>query len=260
MTAAAPQSSAAGAIRCPDPRQLWQGTFWNMPSPGQVAHPRPQHSDISTLPAPWQAGHGGTVTGASAASDIGLRAYQTAQYYLPTVPRKKPANPMDLKPHIAAVADFPKPGILFRDIMPLLRTHFAPAIEALDALLTEAEWRNIDAVVGIESRGFILGAALALRRGKGFIPVRKQGKLPPPVSQLAYSLEYGTATLEMQSGHGNVVLVDDVLATGGTLRAAAALCTRSGFQLQGLLALVDLKLVPSLVCEGHAVRAAVTYG
>ncbi len=124
---------------------------------------------------------------------------------------------IDLKPHIVAVPDFPLPGILFRDVMPLLRTHFEPTIAALDALLTEEEWAQVDAVAGIEARGFIMGAALALRRGKGFIPIRKQGKLPPPVSSLAYQLEYGSATLEMQPGSGRVIVVDDVMATGGTM-------------------------------------------
>src|ERR1700724_728817 len=123
---------------------------------------------------------------------------------------------LELKLAIADVPDFPRPGILFRDISPLLRDHFEPTIRALDALLTDAEWGEIDAVAGIESRGFILGAALAIHRGKGFVLVRKQGKLPPPVVDVAYALEYGSGVLEMQKGHGQVVLVDDVLATRGT--------------------------------------------
>ena len=101
-------------------------------------------------------------------------------------------------------------------------------------LLTEEEWSAIDALAGIESRGFILGAALAMRRGKGFVLVRKQGKLPPPVVDVAYDLEYGSGVLEMQSGQGRVVLIDDVLATGGTMTAAADLCHRAGYQLQAL--------------------------
>src|SRR3979490_2926316 len=129
----------------------------------------------------------------------------------------------ELKQAIADVADFPRPGILFRDISPLLRDHFGATVQALDALLTEEEWRDIDSLAGIESRGFILGAALAMRRGKGFVLVRKQGKLPPPVVDVAYDLEYGSGVLEMQRGNGRLVLVDDVLATGGTMTAAAAL-------------------------------------
>jgi adenine phosphoribosyltransferase len=166
---------------------------------------------------------------------------------------------IDLKAHIAAVPDFPRPGILFRDIMPLLRTHFEPTIAALDGLLDAGEWDRIDAVAGVESRGFILGAALALRRGKDFVCIRKQGKLPPPVSSLAYELEYGTATLEMQPGAGSVVIVDDVLATGGTMSAAAELSKRSGYEVIALLALMDLKLIPPLQWNGLALRTALAY-
>src|SRR3979490_435164 len=149
----------------------------------------------------------------------------------------------DLKQAIVDVPDFPRPGILFRDISPLLREHFAATVGALDAQLTDAEWNEIDAVAGIEARGFILGAALAIHRGKGFVLVRKQGKLPPPVVDVAYDLEYGSGVLEMQRGNGRVVLVDDVLATGGTMTAAADLCERAGYQLKALVALIDLKII-----------------
>jgi adenine phosphoribosyltransferase len=164
-----------------------------------------------------------------------------------------------LKRYIVAVPDFPKPGILFRDIMPLLRTQFEPAIAALDDMLTAGEWAQVDTVAGIESRGFILGAALALRRGKGFVPIRKQGKLPPPVSGIVYQLEYGSATLEMQPGSGRLVIVDDVVATGGTLTAAAELCASSGYQVRALIALIDLKLIPEFRWNGLALRAALVY-
>jgi adenine phosphoribosyltransferase len=166
---------------------------------------------------------------------------------------------IDLKPYIAAVAGFPKPGILFRDIMPLLREQFEPTIAALDELLSAAEWARVDAIAGIEARGLILGAALASRRGKGFVAIRKQGKLPPPVSSLAYQLEYGTATLEMQPGSGRLLLVDDVVATGGTMMAAAQLCQRSGFQVSALITLIDLRLIPPLCWNGLVARAAVGY-
>ena len=165
----------------------------------------------------------------------------------------------ELRAAIRDVQDFPKPGILFRDISPLLKSHFAATIEALDGLLMEVEWRAIDAVAGIESRGFILGAALALRRGKGFVLVRKQGKLPPPVVDVSYALEYGSGVLEMQRGQGRVLLIDDVLATGGTLSASADLCLRAGYSVAALSVLIDLKLVVDYRWRDLPLRAVVSY-
>jgi adenine phosphoribosyltransferase len=165
----------------------------------------------------------------------------------------------ELKDAISNVPDFPRPGILFRDISPLLRDHFDVVVRALDALLTDAEWSDVDALAGIESRGFILGAALAIHRGKGFVLVRKQGKLPPPVVDVSYQLEYGSGVLEMQRGHGRLVLVDDVLATGGTMSAAADLCERAGYQLQALAALVDLNIVADYAWRNFRLRAAIHY-
>jgi adenine phosphoribosyltransferase len=165
----------------------------------------------------------------------------------------------DLKQAINAVADFPRPGILFRDISPLLRDHFDVTVQALDTLLTDEEWSEVDAVAGIESRGFILGAALAIRRHKGFVLVRKQGKLPPPVVDVGYDLEYGSGVLEMQSGQGRLMLIDDVLATGGTMTAAAELCERAGYQLQALAVLIDLNIVRNYSWRNMRVRAAIDY-
>jgi adenine phosphoribosyltransferase len=165
----------------------------------------------------------------------------------------------DLKQAIRDVPDFPRAGILFRDIAPLLRDHFEATVDALDALLSAQEWREVDALAGIESRGFILGAALAHRRQKGFVLVRKQGKLPPPVVDVAYDLEYGSGVLEMQEGRGQVVLVDDVLATGGTMSAAADLCDRAGYELKALLALIDLGIVPDFSWRNLRLRASITY-
>jgi adenine phosphoribosyltransferase len=165
----------------------------------------------------------------------------------------------DLKRAIRDVPDFPRPGILFRDIAPLLRDHFDSTLQALDALLTPQEWDGVDALAGIESRGFILGAALAVRRRKGFVLVRKQGKLPPPVVDVAYDLEYGSGVLEMQKGQGRLVLVDDVLATGGTMTAAADLCDRAGYELKSLLALIDLRIIPDYSWRNLRLRACVIY-
>jgi adenine phosphoribosyltransferase len=165
----------------------------------------------------------------------------------------------DLKQAIRNVPDFPRAGILFRDIAPLLRDYFEATVDALDALLSPEEWRGVDALVGIESRGFILGAALAQRRHKGFVLVRKQGKLPPPVVDVAYDLEYGSGVLEMQKGRGQVVLIDDVLATGGTMRAAADLCDRAGYELKALLTLIDLRIVPDFSWRSLRLRASITY-
>lgn len=186
--------------------------------------------------------------------------------WLPSSRRRKavrresePLIVLDLRPLVSDVPDFPKPGVLFRDISPLLRDHFDDAIQALDSLLTEAEWTDIDALAGIESRGFILGAALATHRHKGFVLVRKQGKLPPPVVQVAYDLEYGSGILEMQRGRGRVLLIDDVLASGGTMTASADLCMRAGYEVKGLAALIDLKIVADYRWRDLPLRASISY-
>jgi adenine phosphoribosyltransferase len=166
----------------------------------------------------------------------------------------------DLKRLIWDVPDFPKPGILFRDISPLLRSHFVETIEAVEALFSHAEWKHVDAVAGIESRGFILAAAMAARRGKGFVPIRKQGKLPPPVVDVPYALEYGTGVLEMQRGEGRLFIVDDVLATGGTLGASATLARMAGYDVDALGVLIDLKLVKGFQWEGLKPRTVIEYG
>ena len=150
---------------------------------------------------------------------------------------------MDLKQHIRHVPDFPKTGILFYDITTLLRDPqgFKTTI---DLLTMPYLGQPIDVVVGIESRGFILGGAVAERLGTGFIPVRKPGKLPAKALKESYNLEYGKDALEIhadavQSGQ-RVLIVDDVLATGGTAAATTQLVKKLGGELHGLAFLIEL--------------------
>jgi adenine phosphoribosyltransferase len=153
---------------------------------------------------------------------------------------------MDLKQHIRHVPDFPKAGILFYDITTLLRD--AQGFKAtIDMLSSPYAGKGVELVVGIESRGFILGAAVAQSIGAGFIPIRKPGKLPAKSVKASYALEYGTDTLEMHEdaiGHGHrVLIVDDVLATGGTASAAATLVKQLGGELFGMAFLIELSFL-----------------
>ena len=141
------------------------------------------------------------------------------------------------------VPDFPQPGIVFKDIVPLLAD--GTAFETVICALTDVAGQHapVDLVAGIEARGFILAAALAARLGCGLVPVRKAGKLPPPTIAQEYVLEYGAATVEVPEGvltNRRVFLVDDVLATGGTLAASADLIDRAGGQLVGMAVLLEL--------------------
>jgi adenine phosphoribosyltransferase len=142
--------------------------------------------------------------------------------------------------HLRDVPDFPQPGILFKDITPLLADGpaFAAAVQALAALAPD-----VDLVAGIEARGFLLAGAIAGEIDCGLVPVRKAGKLPPPTLRREYVLEYGTAAIEVPVhvvDGKRVLLVDDVLATGGTMRAAAELLTEAGGQVEALGVLLEL--------------------
>jgi adenine phosphoribosyltransferase len=144
---------------------------------------------------------------------------------------------------IRDVPDFPKPGILFKDITPVLGDPAALA-EVIDALVERVDGRSIDRVAGIESRGFIFGTALALRLGVGFIPIRKKGKLPAKTVSVTYDLEYGTDTLEMHADAlergGRILVVDDLLATGGTAAATARLVAEVGGVVDAFAFVIEL--------------------
>jgi adenine phosphoribosyltransferase len=150
---------------------------------------------------------------------------------------------LDLQSHIRTIPDFPKPGILFRDINPMLRSPEAVA-EVIRLLSLVCERTRPDLIVGIESRGFIVGAPLAHQCGLGFVPVRKPGKLPGDVVGID-SLEYGSDRLEIQAdalvGQPRVLVVDDLLATGGTAAATAQLVTQAGGELVGFAFVIELK-------------------
>ncbi|HEY0949728.1 adenine phosphoribosyltransferase [Nocardioides sp.] len=152
---------------------------------------------------------------------------------------------------IADVPDFPEPGVLFKDITPLLADHTALAlvVEALAAPARDTTGTPVvDKVLGMESRGFILGAPVALALGVGFVPVRKAGKLPRPTYAVSYALEYGEATLEvhrdaLEPGE-RVLLVDDVLATGGTAKATIDLVEKCGASVHAVAMLMELGFLP----------------
>ncbi len=165
-----------------------------------------------------------------------------------------------LAQHLDAVPDFPKPGILFSDISPLLKTHFQETIDAMSDLFTEQEWAEIDYLAGIESRGFIFASALAFKHNKGFIKVRKPGKLPNVFASIEYGLEYGTDKLEMQKGDGKkIVLLDDLIATGGSMGAAAELCEKVGYEVMAMACLIDLESLNSFEYKGKPVRSVIQF-
>lgn len=165
-----------------------------------------------------------------------------------------------LAKYLDAVPDFPKPGILFQDISPLLKSHFNETIDAISALFSADEWEQIDYLVGIESRGFAFGAALAYKHNKGFVKVRKPGKLPNVKAKKSYGLEYGSDSLEMQAGDGKkVVILDDLIATGGSMGAAAHLCEEVGYEIVGLACLIDLEALNDFHYKGMRVRSLIQF-
>jgi adenine phosphoribosyltransferase len=148
-----------------------------------------------------------------------------------------------LKAHIRDIPDFPKPGILFRDITPLVRSP-AALRETVHHLVHPYVGATISAVVGMEARGFIFGSLAAWELGVGFVPLRKSGKLPYKVESVRYELEYGTAALEVHTdavGPGDrVLIVDDLLATGGTAKASCELIEQLGAEVAGCAFVIEL--------------------
>ncbi len=167
---------------------------------------------------------------------------------------------MNYKNLIRDVPDFPISGVLFRDVSPLLQNAeaFSQVAEDFSKLI---DLKNVDLFVGIESRGFIFAAQLAAKFNKGFLPLRKAGKLPPPVFQESYQLEYGQATLEMAPAAKkmNVVICDDVLATGGTLKASMSLCEKAGYHVEDLLVLINLTFLNEMKFKNQKIKSLIQY-
>lgn len=152
-------------------------------------------------------------------------------------------TPDNLKALVRTVPDFPRPGILFRDVTTLIAN--GPGFAAVvDLLGDQARAAGAEAIAGIEARGFIFGAAVAARLGVGFVPLRKPGKLPVPVIAVDYALEYGTDTLEVDPGAiapgARVIIIDDLIATGGTAIAALQLLRQAGAAVSHALFVIDL--------------------
>jgi len=172
-------------------------------------------------------------------------------------------TPADIERAIRNVPDFPKPGIQFKDITPVLADPklFSGCID----LLTDGfKSGQVDAVVGIDARGFIFAAAAAIRLGAGFVPVRKKGKLPFTTHEEEYDLEYGTATIAMHidalKPGSRVLLIDDLLATGGTAAAAVSLVEKLGANILEISFLIELKFLNGRDrLKGKKIRSIVTY-
>ena len=167
-----------------------------------------------------------------------------------------------LADHVRDVPDFPSPGVVFKDVTPLLADHTA-FTTAVDALVARFD-APVDKVVGIEARGFILAAPIALRYGAGFVPARKAGKLPGATRAVHYDLEYGEETLEMLEDAiapgERVLIVDDVLATGGTAAATVSLVRDAGAEIVGLGFLIELAFLAGAErLAGHDHAALLTY-
>jgi adenine phosphoribosyltransferase len=169
----------------------------------------------------------------------------------------------DLERYIRSIPDWPKKGVLFRDITPLLADPdaFSAAVDILSKDFSEA---GIDYVAAVEARGFIFGAAVAQKLGVGFVPIRKKGKLPYKTESVVYDLEYGTDTLEVHSDavekDSRVLMVDDLLATGGTMKAACKIIEKIGGHIAAIIFLIELKeLAGRKKLSQYKVTSIITY-
>jgi len=170
---------------------------------------------------------------------------------------------IDLKKYIRSIPDWPKKGILFRDITPLLGNPGALAA-ATEALCADFRGAGIEYVAAVEARGFIFGTAVAEKLGAGFVPIRKKGKLPAKTESITYDLEYGTDTLQVHvdavKNQAKVLMVDDLLATGGTMAAACKLIESIGGQIAGITFLIELTtLAGRAKLAGYNAKSIISY-
>lgn len=169
---------------------------------------------------------------------------------------------MDLASFLRDVPDFPKPGILFKDITPMLAS--PEAMQAATDQLAALDFGQVDKIAGIESRGFLFGVPLAMKLGIGFVPIRKPGKLPAQTRRVEYALEYGTDAIEIHedavAAGERVLIVDDLLATGGTMGAAAELVQACGGEVAGCAFVIELAFLQgrSAKLTGHRCASLIT--
>jgi len=168
-------------------------------------------------------------------------------------------NLNELESKIALHDNFPINGVLFRDLSPLFKDHMTELIDEMTKIIGEDHIAHCDYFVGVESRGFIIASALAQKFNKGIVLIRKPGKLPGKVLKEDYTLEYGSGSLEMHEGDGKVIIVDDVLATGGTLKASCSLSEKAGYEVLTLAVCINLKDLNSFTFNNEPIKTLFEY-